>query len=355
MRAIILAFLTSIAIIVGVELAFRATGGAPSIALGKTPVEWQWMLRQADSTNVVYVVGDSRVDWAFGHRTCDEHLRRLGIQDTTTVNAGFPGGAAAPLTQRIINEQAAPGLLVINYSPCSFYRWAVTPGARMANLKLQDLIDDRLRCRIKDYMYTFNRDRYVFKDHLTAIMTGVRPRDVVWYKRDLYRDGFIQLRGRWNDDAAFDPKKWSVWMYHMQLGYLIKEKEKYRRRRVEMITTVREARQRGWDVLLIRLPVGPNQFHMERSLPSPLLLDSIAADMDVPVIDYQNDPRLHPVETYDESHLAVESARRASKVLAEDLAVYLSGGTPARLRRPAQGEDLASLDEPPRHPQGDEQ
>jgi hypothetical protein len=339
MKSVLLAAACAVAIIAVVELGFRATGGTPSISLGKTPVEFQWKLKHADAQRLIYVVGDSRVEWGFGDHLFNEELSRRGVGDTVALNAGYPASSAAAVVEYIVStHKGLPGVLVINYSACSFYRWVVSPGQPMANLKLQDLLDDRIRCRLKEAFYTYDRERHVYTDHLKASLNGGAERDVVWYRRDQYPEGFMQLRGRWNDGSPFDIRDWSLSSYRKQLGLLRKEEEKYTRRRKEIIETVVRARQAGWDVLLMRIPIGSRQFQMEQALPEHLLLEAVAADMAVPVLDYQDDPRLQPIETYDESHLAPRSARVMARVLAQDFADYFAGRQPAAMTHPSSAE-----------------
>lgn len=345
MKAVLLGAAMSVAVIATVEVGFRMTGGTPSISLGKTPVEFQWRMQHVAGRRMIYVAGDSRVEWGFADKICNAALRRLGISDVETMNAGYPGGSVAEVVRFILAvHEGPPGILVINYSPCGFYRWGVTPGAKNSALKLQDVLDDRIRCWLKGVLYTYDRQRYVFREHVAACLNGGPPRDVVWYRRDVYPGGFMQLRGRWSDGSAFDPKAWSLGMYDEQLGFMRKEMPKCRRRRAELLDVVAGARRTGWQVLLVRLPVGASQYRKECDLPAFLRFEAMAAAMGVPAIDYQQDPRLQPVSTYDESHLAPRSVRQMAGVLADDLAAFLSrGDLPAPQGRPAGG-DLAAGD-----------
>ena len=91
-----------------------------------------------------------------------------------------------------------------------------------------------------------------------------------------------------------------------------------------MRALVREAVDKGWRVVLIRIPVGGQMLAMETALPEDLHLEAAARELNVLTVDYQYDPRLSGFTTVDESHLTPEAARRMAEVLADDVRVLLT-------------------------------
>ena len=63
MRVILYAILINALFLVALECGYRYTGGVPAVKPGKTNLEFQWKVRNTHTESVIYVIGDSRVDW----------------------------------------------------------------------------------------------------------------------------------------------------------------------------------------------------------------------------------------------------------------------------------------------------
>lgn len=322
MRQIILAALFASALIITVEIAFRATGGVPAIPQGKTSIEFQWKVRDAawqSERKTIYVIGDSRVEWGFAERVFNESLTNLGRSDLLGINAGSPAASAAKLSRAVLSaHHGQPGVLVLNFSPCSFFQFEQSPGPPAENLKLQDMLDDQIDIYLKERIWTWGRRPSALAEHAGRVLAGKPTRDVVWYDRLYTTDGVLSLKGRYNDDAHFDLREWTLEQYQRMFSGL-QGSARIDRRKAELLTVVADARQAGWKVVLVRLPIGQTMLHLESQLPDGLHLQDIAADLNVPTLDYQGDPRLGQVHTVDESHVDQPTARRLAALLAADI------------------------------------
>src|SRR4030042_825652 len=107
MRTTASALIVSILIIGSIEYAFRYSGGMPSIIPGKTPFEFQWKIQRANAEQVVYVVGDSRVDYGFGDRLFTRRFKELYGDNSEAVNAGLSAGSVRKITEFIIENHRA--------------------------------------------------------------------------------------------------------------------------------------------------------------------------------------------------------------------------------------------------------
>ncbi|MBD3309362.1 hypothetical protein GF339_23395, partial [candidate division KSB3 bacterium] len=125
MRVIIVATIISLLIIGIVEYAYRETGGLPSVIPGKTSLELQWRIQQADDDPAIYFIGDSRVDWGIADRSITQLFETQYDTQVQAVNAGLSAGSVTQITQFILDHhpQPTPGLLVLNYSPTGFYHF----------------------------------------------------------------------------------------------------------------------------------------------------------------------------------------------------------------------------------------
>ena len=325
MRAIILAIGVSIAAISATELLFRATGGVPSIPLGKTPVEFQWKIKRAEPGQTIFVVGDSRIEWGFAEHVFNRELQSHGGKRMCAVNAGFPAASAASIVKYILqNHPGQPGVMAINFSPCSFFQFAGSPGNGVKTPKVQDLIDDRISCFMKERLWTYGRRPTVLLKHLGQTLNHSVQREVIWYGRTVFPEGFVRVKGRYNDGSVFDQRSWTLNAYRKMFDSLNKERDSYTKRKVELAQIIQEAREAGWKILLLRLPVGQEMLKLEGDLPKELSFAQVVAELGLPCLDYQADPRMEHFTTVDESHLTSESAREIAMLLSQDIWEFLT-------------------------------
>ena len=215
-------------------------------------------------------------------------------------------------------HRGRPGVLAINFSPCSFYQFQQGPGAAGDDLKLQDLLDDRIDTFMRQWVWTWGRRPSALLEHARRALAGQAGREVIWYDRRYTADGCLSLKGRYNDDEQLDLRRWTLQQYQRMFDGLRRGAD-HDGRLAELRAVVEQARQSGWTVVLVRLPVSESMHRMESELPAELRLETASARLGVPAIDYQADPRVADVQTVDESHLAPESARKLASLLADDI------------------------------------
>ncbi len=334
MRAIISAFIFSILVIGGIEFGFRYTGGMPSIIPGKTLFEFQWKIQRANADRVIYVVGDSRVDHGFGDRLFSRRFNELRLENTVAVNSGLAAGSVRKLTEFIIENHRAEkaGVLVLNFSPTSFYHFNTSPGKPMSRIKYQDFLDHRITNYLLEKLFTYGRGGINLYRHFEHYMQHGYTRRFGWLSRTLFPEGFVNAKRGYNDGTSLPP---DIGYYvdvfnkiNLNLDYYLVQKEK-------TIQVIQEAMMLGWEVILIRLPIGNEMRKIEDLLPNELDPGQIADQLNVSFIDYDSDPRTKDLPT-DESHLLPEAARTMTLILAQDLSEMFKSGFAGRseIRKP---------------------
>ncbi len=323
MKALLLAAVTAVTIIAAVEITFRQTGGVSNVPHGSTPIEFQWKLRHVQQERLTYFIGDSRVEWGFPEDTFNAECARHGACNLRGVSAAGPGSSAGAILRYVLdNHQGPPGTLVLNYSPCSFYRFVEDPGPAKADLKLQDYLDDRLTTTLQEYLFTYGRRPSVTAKHFLSVLREGPVQDVIFFNRG-YVSGVRRLDGRFNDGTPFDMRTYQLLAYRKMFSFMRNESHLHAKRREELVSLVGRARAQGWRILLIRIPIGDTLYAMEAALPEDVHLEYTARVLDIPLLDYQHDVRTQHLQTLDDSHLTPQSAQEMARILAEDLAQVL--------------------------------
>jgi hypothetical protein len=322
MRAILGAIVFTGLILLGVEYGFRKSGGMPSIIPGKTPFEFQWKIQNTQAQRIIYVVGDSRVDWGFGDRLFSKVISGLQPADIKGFNAGLSAGSTRRIIEFILENHNSkePGILVLNYSPAGFFHFNTSPGKALSAIKLQDFLDHRISLSLSEKLYSFGRGwRYLYH-HFQQYFQNGYILQFGWFSRKLFSEGFVNAIGGYNDGSFYVPDLG----YYTDLFHRFGEKmDFYTGQKEKLFQVVREAMSLGWDVILIRLPIGKVMRNIESRLPEELLPEKIANRLKIPFIDYDSDPRTADLHT-DESHLTPDSARAMSHILAQDMVNYLN-------------------------------
>ncbi len=321
MRSIVYAVLLSMIIIGGIEYGYQVTGGLPSVIPGKTPLELQWKITQARSAKAIYFVGDSRVDWGVADTLINKVFREKYGIDVHAVNAGLSGGSVSKITKFILDNHPhkTPGILVINYSPASFYHFNTSPGQVMRNLKRQDYFDHRIANYLVERLFTYGRTPvYLFK-HFRYYAENGYTKQFGWFSRTLFPEGFVNAVGGYNDGSLRIP---DLSYYHIIFDMIRKNPGPYDMKKKEIKSVIRDAEVQGWQVILTRLPVGDKMLKLEYTLPEFLHPEKIAAEMAVPFIDYEANPGIAKLPS-DESHLKPDSARKMAAILAQDIVKFL--------------------------------
>lgn len=324
MKALLSAALVSLAVIVTVEIAYRSTHGTPGTPFGQTTIEFQWKVRHVpEDAEVVYVIGDSRVEWGFAELLFNEEMQRRGLE-LRGVNAGSAGASVSEIIRTLTAmHPGKPGAMIVNFSPCGFYRFALSPGPPLKDLKLQDLIDDSINNYVRQRIWTWGRRPQVLVRHAVAVASGTVPREVAWERREWMPQGTVKLTGRYNDGAPFDVRSYEVGEYRKMYAKMPHERALAAQRQIQLAEALEGARKAGWRIVFIRMPVGEGVWRMESTLPEEFQLRTTAAKHNIPAIDYQDDPRVRDLQTVDDSHLTPESARKMTAVLAEDVYAVL--------------------------------
>jgi len=324
MRSILFSFLMATLIIGGVEYAYRYTGGIPSIVPGKTTFEFKYRVQETKADVVVYVIGDSRVDWGFGDKLFTEHIKQFQDKDIKAVNAGLSAGSIPVIMDFILKNHpnVQPGIMIFNFSPSSFYHFKSELGDTVAIIKRQDILDHRIGNYLFEKVYTFGQKVKSLYLHFQDYRKRGFTMRFGWFSRTLFPEGFVNAKGRNNDGSKNVPDP----AYYRKLFLKIGDNlEYYLHRKTRTIKAIQRAREAGWKVIMIRIPIGEEMEFIESRLPESLQPIGIAHEAGLYFKDYAQDPRTTNLPS-DGSHLIPESARTMSKILAEDLSRWLTSG-----------------------------
>jgi len=324
----LLALLVVAATIAGIELRYRSVGGFPDLWPGWTQVELQWKVERAEPGRTVFFLGDSRVGWGLSEGAFDEALAEAGRPDLRAVNAALPAADLARIAHRVVELSPEPGVLLVNFSPGAFYVFTVGPGSLLADLKLQDFLDDRLRSWLASRLRTYGvGGRDIWRD----VAPGAEPRSgqIRVASRTVFPDGFVNATFERRDRRPIDPAAYQLDSYRAwyagagEVPFAPELTARFPARRELVLGVLRAAIERGWQVVLVRLPVGPDMRALEQALPAAFGPERFAAELGVSYRDYQDDPRARELALLDQSHLAPDAARRMARILAADLAELL--------------------------------
>lgn len=294
-----------------VELLYRRLGGGPTSVPGMTAPEFEWKVRRAVPGSV-FVVGDSRVGWGFAEKQFKAALRSRG-SSLTALNAGIPANAEEAIIRFIVGTQRVhPGTLIVNFSAAGFYHFSdsLTIGS---TVKLQDYIDDRIRSWISQYLITSFRNPRDLYSRLA------HPDRITWLSRQCFDDGFVNGRLGRDDGMPVDAEEYQFEYYTEIVHRIQGHRSGALQRKAGLENALREAQAAGWNVAIVRFPLGDHLRQLEDTLPVDLAPFTIASDVGVPYVDYTRDQRTSAFATLDGSHLAPESARKFATILAEDM------------------------------------
>ncbi len=321
-------------IVGGIEWAFRACGGMPSVVPGMTDVEFRWSLSRQSAEPRVYVAGDSRVGWGVAEKRLNVALNPSGQTPLRAVNAGLPATSVSSIIQLLLKPHVTrgPAILILNYSPAGFYHFGPRPARYAMDVKSQDYFDEKIRALIKQYLYTFDQPwRHVAGRLWWLKKRHDIPRTVGFTGRRVYADGFVNGFLRYSDGSPVDPASFQLDYYGAIVPQIEAEMSSSLVRKAEIYSLVQQAQSMGWIVALVRLPVGVKMREVEAALPLELQPETLAKEMGIPYVDYGATPDGQRLATQDESHLTPDSARAAAMMLANDVRRWyadreLSGG-----------------------------
>ena len=322
MKLLLLSVVMCALIVGGVEWAFRACGGMPSVVPGMTDVEFRWKLSRQSAEPRVYVAGDSRIGWGLAEERLNVALNSSGQTPLRAVNAGLPATSVSSIIQLLLKPQVTrgPAILILNYSPAGFYHFGPRPARYAMDVKAQDYLDEKIRAVMKQYLYTFDQPwRHVAGRLFSLQKLHEIPRTVGFTGRRVYADGFVNGFLRHSDGSPVDPASFQLDYYRAIVLQIEGEMSSSLLRKAEIYSLVQQAHSMGWIVALVRFPVGARMREVEAALPSELQPETLAKEMGIPYVDYGATPDGQRLATQDESHLTPDSARAAALMLANDV------------------------------------
>ncbi|MBU0679630.1 MAG: hypothetical protein KJ626_16125 [Verrucomicrobia bacterium] len=325
MKSLSWALILSALIIGGVELAYRSTGGYPSIQPGWTATELAWMVDRPTSTNTIYVVGDSRIGWGFSPEDFDDELKRIDPEHRhwRSVNAGFAASGLTPLVRFVVDRKSeVPGILVVGYSPAAVYHFKTAPESRSAPTR-QEFIDEKLGMFVAKYLYTFSWGWRHLCRHFTESAGGPEKQIAKWYNRIEYRGGFTSASLQWTDGRPVNVSLYQLTYYERILDEIIENLPAAESARDRLVEVLKDAQEKGWQVILLRYPVHEKMRAIESRLSKSLTMERIASEVGCSALDYVSTPRIE-LTSADTSHLSSWSARVVSRQIADDILPYLS-------------------------------
>jgi hypothetical protein len=321
MRAIFYAILINAFFLAALECGYRYTGGVPSVMPGKTNLEFQWKVKRARTERVIYVIGDSRVDWGFADRLFTREFSKLSGRKIQAINAGMASGSVEKIITYILayHTQEKPGVMVINFTPASFCLFKNSPGEQVSNLTMQDFLDHRITHNLVEILYTYGRDIKSLFKHFYHYMHHGYTKRIAWFSRTVFYDGFINAEQGWNSGSKMVV---DISPYQKMFQQLRNNLPHYKKRMDKTYNAIRKAKRLGWKVILIRIPIGDRLMELEADLPESLRPKRVASQLSLPFIDYSSDPRTSDIPR-EESHLKPAGARKLSMILAHDMSRLL--------------------------------
>jgi hypothetical protein len=324
MRKIILPFIIAGVLIAAIEISYRLTYGTPVITPGWTMMEFEWSIQNSKAKNIAFVVGDSRVGWGFFPSYFNEQAKKLSsnieaLPYIRSVNAGLPSASISGIVSEIVKtKDPSFGILVINFSPAGMYHFEMDPFSQ-ETISLQDYLDERISNAIRNYLFTCGVGWQACMNHfISYAKNGVKPRSA-WIRRNVYWGGIVNANLICVGKPDFDISQFQLEYYGKILAKISNNHEKSEQNKILFEKEVRRAVDKGWKVIMIRMPVGSQMQEIEKTLPEHLSPEKICSELDIPYIDYNNSDLAGQMKTIDQSHLDPESARIISGRIADDL------------------------------------
>ena len=190
MKKFIISVLISLIIIAIFEVIFRFFGGTPNIIPGWTKIEFAEKIEKVKKSRTVYVIGDSRVGWGINSKSLQNRLIELGNEDIKCVNGGMPSASTGKIITNILDRKITKGVLVINYSIASFFHFTDGPGP-IFNMKLQDVIDDRINIFLSQRVYTYGGRWKVISRFLYNKVFSKEDVKKFWKERIVYDGDYV--------------------------------------------------------------------------------------------------------------------------------------------------------------------
>ena len=217
---------------------------------GWTPAELRDRLALVNWQKDVVVIGDSRVGWGIADKIVTQHLRTGGI-DTTVHNLGIAAGGYRKIMKRLEHVGPSKALLVVSCTPAFLYAFDAGPDDNKDHVRSENFLEGRFNEFAKSYLSVSPSIL------LNDIKKLVHPtRTVFWAHRTVYPEGFVNAVLSSSDGTPVNSAQYQL-NYYSEIFHNIEEHlEKARFAREDFLGTVGKLRSNGWQILLVRLPVG---------------------------------------------------------------------------------------------------
>jgi len=342
MKTVFKILISTVAILVAFQVWFQGIGGYPvMIQPSFTPIELQWRITHFKAKNKIYFIPASRVGWGFADNTFNQEIEKLYGDKYRALNTSMGSFTVPDVIPFIIRFHSGnPGVIVISYSPISFF-W--TPrGLDLPSSKLtrQEYLDERIKNFLWDYFYAYGLEYKLIKniyyeavekrkvdDQTKKIVSGNQPfmfKIPYWHSRKIYPGGFVRATFAHADGSRPDPTGFQLDFHLRGIREDIRGRPKIAEEgRKRALGIIQDLKKSGWKIMLIHFPVGKQMYRIELNAPEHLKLPQFAASASVDYKDYNRDPRVRKLTIIDQSHLSPESANEFARILAKDIGKWI--------------------------------
>ena len=311
-------FSTSIFIlfVLGVEYSARKKGLPPNLTPGWSRIEF---LSRASKQNffqskkTMFFVGDSRVGWGVAENYISSLLKNS--EYVTAYNLGLAASNTKNLLETIDRQNInfSDLSIVINYSPASFYHFRSGSFKESGYISPNDYLKNVFDQIISNYLYTFKTQ--IPKLYETLSANAYKKNSPAWYSRTYHKEGMISADLKQPLNKKFNKSRFQLKYYQKIISRLSNgNTSKVRTNRNALKKVIEKLRQKGVMLMAIRLPVGKEMIKIEN--------DFIEKSKDIHFITsvlglnyYDLNDLVSDCETYDESHIKPDCAKKAANIL----------------------------------------
>jgi hypothetical protein len=166
----------------------------------------------------------------------------------------------------------------------------------------------------------FSYGRRDIIEHFAGYFLKGFSRKIDWHSRKVLEPGFVNATLCSNDKSVVDAAEYQLDYYRSIIDKIAKDPGRAKQRMEDLVGLLRHCRETGWQVIVVRFPIGKRMLAVEEGLPEELGFEAFSRRIFVNAYDYRMDTRVAALPTIDESHLSPESAVAFSSVLADDFA-----------------------------------